>query len=179
MSSCFSHPAVPLAIACWFPSLRTRSLLITASLLSALPDLDAFGYFAGVPYGAWCGHRGCTHSLVFAALVALALTPWLAKKNDLPRARVFAFLFAAAASHGLVDMATNGGHGIAVLWPFDSSRHFWPVTPIQVPPLGIRAFFTEWGLEALISEAIWLWLPAIVLGALGLAVRRRREDVTA
>jgi inner membrane protein len=119
VSTCFSHPAVPLAIACWFPSLRTRSLLITGSLLSAAPDLDAFGYFAGVPYDAWCGHRGFTHSLAFAACVAALLTPWLAKKNGVPRRHVFAFLFAAAASHGLVDMAANGGHGIAVLWPFD------------------------------------------------------------
>ncbi len=173
MSSCFSHPAVPLAVACWFPSLRTPSLLVTASLLSAAPDLDAFGYFAGVPYEAWYGHRGCTHSLAFAALVALLLTPWLAKKNDLPRRRVFAFLFAAAASHGLVDMATNGGLGIATLWPFSTERLFWPLTPIEVPPLGIRAFFSEWGLHVLASEFVWLWLPAIVVGAIGLAVRRR------
>jgi inner membrane protein len=76
MATCFSHPAVPLAIACWFPSLRRPSLLVAASLLSAAPDLDAIGYFAGVPYEAWCGHRGCTHSIVFAALVAAALTPW-------------------------------------------------------------------------------------------------------
>lgn len=173
MSTCFSHPAVPLAIACWFPSLRTPPLLIAGAVLSSVPDLDAIGYFMGVPYESWCGHRGCTHSLVFAALLALLPTPWLARRNGVPRAAVFAYLFAAAASHGLVDMATNGGLGIAVLWPFDGARHFWPVQPLEVPPLGIRAFFSEWGLQVLASEALWLWLPALVVGAIGLRLRRR------
>ena len=176
MSTCFSHPAVPLAIACWFPSLRTPSLLLAASLLSAAPDLDAIGYFAGVPYGAWCGHRGCSHSLAFAALLALLPMAWLARRNGLPRLRVFAFLFAAAASHGLVDMATDGGLGIAVLWPFDATRHFWPVQPLEVPPLGVRAFFSGRGVQGLASEALWLWLPAAIVGAIGLTVRRRPGD---
>lgn len=173
MSTCFSHPAVPLAIACWFPSLRTPSLLITASLLSAAPDLDAIGWYAGVPYEAWCGHRGCTHSLAVAALLGALPTPWLARRNGLPHARVFWFLFVAAASHGLVDMATNGGLGIAALWPLSTERMFWPATPIEVPPLGIRAFFSPRGFDVLASEVLWLWLPAIVLGGCGLAMRRR------
>ena len=172
MSTCFSHPAVPLAIACWLPSLRTPSLLLTASLLSAAPDLDALGYFAGVPYEAWCGHRGCSHSLAFAALLALLPTRWLARRNGVRSLHVFAFLFAASASHGLVDMATNGGLGIAVLWPFDATRHFWPVQPLEVPPLGIRVFFSSFGMRVLASEALWLWLPALVVGTIGLRVRR-------
>lgn len=176
MATCFSHPTVPLAIACWFPSLRRPSILITGSLLSSAPDLDAFGYFAGVPYESWCGHRGCTHSLVFAGLVAALLTPWLAKRTGVPRLPIAAFLFASWASHGLVDMATNGGHGIALLWPFTDERLFWPVQPIEVAPLGIGAFFSSWGLEVLASEFVWLWLPAIVIGALGLMLRQPPGD---
>ena len=172
MATCFSHPAVPLAIACWFPSLRRPSLLLAASILSAAPDLDAIGYFAGVPYESWCGHRGCTHSLLFAAAIGAVLAPWLARRNQLPRARVAAFLAVAMASHGIVDMATNGGLGIALLWPFSDARLFWPWQPIEVAPLGIRAFFSQWGLDVLASELVWLWLPAIVIGAIGLLVRR-------
>jgi inner membrane protein len=78
----------------------------------------------------------------------------------------------AMASHGIVDMATNGGHGIALLWPFSDQRLFWPWQPIEVAPLGIAAFFSQWGLEVLASEFVWLWLPAIVIGAIGLLVRR-------
>jgi len=172
VATCFSHPAVPLAIACWFPSVRRTPLLIAGSILSAAPDLDALGFFAGVPYEAWCGHRGCTHSIGFALAVAMLLTPWLARRTGVPKARVGAFLFMAWASHGIVDMATNGGLGIALLWPFTEERWFWPAQPIEVAPLGISAFFSRWGLEVLASEALWLWLPAILLGALGLWLRR-------
>ncbi len=177
MASCFSHPAVPLAIAGWVPSLRRRSLLVTAALLSAAPDLDALGYFAGVPYQAWCGHRGCTHSLLFALLPAVLLGPWLARRTGVPRGCVIAFFGAAMASHGLVDMATNGGRGIALLWPFADWRLFWPVTPIEVAPLGVRAFFSVRGLEVLASEAVWLWLPALLIGGLGLWLRRPSRAV--
>lgn len=172
VATCFSHPAVPLAIACWFPSLRCPSLLIASSLLSAAPDLDAIGYFAGVPYEAWCGHRGCTHSIGFALLASAALTPWLALRTKVPSAGIAAFLLAASISHGVVDMATNGGLGIALMWPVSDDRMFWPVRPIEVAPLGISAFFSMWGLEVLASELLWLWLPAVIVGALGLWLRR-------
>src|SRR5262245_13948997 len=107
MASCFSHPTVPLAIACWTPSLRRPSLLVAGALLSAAPDLDAIGYWLGVPYGSWCGHRGFTHSLAFSFCCALVLAPLLARRCEVPVCRVVAFLFAAMASHGMLDMATN------------------------------------------------------------------------
>jgi inner membrane protein len=158
------------------PSLRRPSLLITASVLSAAPDLDAIGFFLGVPYEAWCGHRGCTHSVAFALIVAAIVAPALARRCQLPTPRVWAFFALAMASHGVVDMATNGGHGIALLWPFSTARMFWPLQPIEVAPLGIRAFFTSWGLEVLASEAVWLWMPAILIGAMGLWLRRVRTS---
>lgn len=174
MASCFSHPAVPLAIACWAPSLRRPSLLIAASLLSAAPDLDAIGYFAGIPYEHACGHRGLTHSLLFALIVGVAVAPRFAARTGVPWRRIAAFFTAAMASHGLVDMATDGGLGIALLWPFADWRLFWPWQPIVVAPLGIRAFFSAWGLQVLASEAIWLWLPALGVGLPGLWLRRAR-----
>ncbi|MEO6596834.1 MAG: metal-dependent hydrolase [Planctomycetota bacterium] len=178
MASCFSHPAVPLALACWLPSMRKPSLLVTACLLSAAPDLDAIGYFLSVPYDAWCGHRGCTHSLLFALSVAVLVTLPLARRLVLPPHHVLLFLFAAMASHGLVDMATNGGLGIAVLWPIVDWRLFWPIRPIEVAPLGISAFFSARGLDVLASEAVYLWLPAGVFGALGLWLRRGAPSPT-
>ena len=47
-----------------------------------------------------------------------------------------------------------------------------PWQPIEVAPLGIRAFFSQWGLDVLASELVWLWLPAIMIGVIGLLVRR-------
>jgi inner membrane protein len=36
----------------------------------------------------------------------------------------FAFLFLAAASHGVLDAFTNGGLGIALFWPWSGARYF-------------------------------------------------------
>lgn len=173
MASCFSHPAVPLAIACWVPKVRRRALLVGAAMLSAAPDLDAIGYFLGVPYEAWHGHRGCTHSLVFALVTGLVVGPWLGRKCGVEPWRAAMFLCAAMASHGLVDMMTDGGLGIALFWPFSQERLFFAFRPIAVAPLGVRAFFSSWGLEVLASEAVWIWLPCTVAGFVGFFVTRR------
>jgi len=39
-------------------------------LCSVIPDLDAIGFRFGIHYGDFWGHRGFTHSLIFAALLA-------------------------------------------------------------------------------------------------------------
>ena len=75
------------------------------------------------------------------------------------------------ASHGLLDSLTDGGPGIALLWPFAHDRLFAPVTPIRVSPIG-GGFFSARGLETLWSEARWVWLPCAVLAMAGLGLRR-------
>jgi len=37
---------------------------------SVMPDLDVIGFRFGIRYGDFWGHRGFTHSLLFAALLA-------------------------------------------------------------------------------------------------------------
>ena len=77
------------------------------------------------------------------------------------------------ASHGLLDTFTNGGRGIELLWPWTSERYFAPIRPIEVSPLGIRAFLSPRGAQVLQSEVIWVWLPALAAGLALLAARRR------
>jgi len=77
----------------------------------------------------------------------------------------FIFLFIAMGSHGVLDMLTDGGLGIAVLWPFDHVRYFFPTQVLKVSPIGM-SFFSEWGLKTIISELFWIWLPALILMAL-------------
>jgi len=36
------------------------------------------------------------------------------------------FVEAIEHLHGLLDMITNGGKGVAFLWPFTSERFFFP-----------------------------------------------------
>jgi inner membrane protein len=55
------------------------------------------------------------------------------------------------ASHGLLDTLTNGGLGIAPIWPFDHTRYFAPWTPIPVSPIGLR-FLSPYGMFVALVE---------------------------
>lgn len=140
-----------------------------------LPDADVIGLRVGVPYGDMLGHRGLTHSLIFACLVGLAAAAlfWVGVR---PRER---FLIAlsiavATASHGILDAFTDGGRGVAFFSPFDTTRYFFPVTPIKVAPLGAQAFFSQRGLSVLASELAWVWCPTLLVTGIVIAVQSRK-----
>jgi len=149
MPTIFTHPAVALALRV------PRRLAVAAVILTILPDADVAGLRLGIPYGSTFGHRGLTHSIVFAALAALLATLLLRADR-----RAFAFLFVCAVSHGLLDAMTTGGRGIAFFSPFSNARYFLPWRPIRVSPIG------GIDLRVLASELRWVWLPAVVLAAI-------------
>jgi len=66
------------------------------------------------------------------------------------------------ASHGLLDTLTDGGRGIALLWPWSNARFFAPWRPIPVAPIGL-GMLTARGLEVILIEAV-LFLPLFALG---------------
>ncbi len=113
------------------------------------------------PFGA-SGIHAFAHSLIFAGLLALAVTNLFRTKAP-PRdlARVFVCIFVATASHGILDAFTNGGLGVAFFAPFDLSRYFFPVRPILVSPIAVAAFLTQRGVSVLMSEMAWVWVPSI------------------
>jgi inner membrane protein len=53
------------------PTGRLALVLVT---LAVLPDLDVLGFHAGIPYEHPLGHRGLSHSLLFALVVGLGAT---------------------------------------------------------------------------------------------------------
>jgi inner membrane protein len=172
MPTVISHAAVPLALGL---GLGRRSvsgpLLVAGVVASAVPDLDVLAFRFGIPYANEFGHRGASHSLAFAVLLAVVAA---ALASHLRASRLAAFLFvgASAASHGLLDMLTNGGRGVALWWPLSQERYFFPVRVIEVSPLSLHRLMTGHGLGVLLSELLWVWLPAVVLLA-ALRVWRR------
>jgi inner membrane protein len=173
MPTIFSHPAVPLALGFGLGrELVSRRLLLAGVAASILPDLDVVAFSFGIPYEHEFGHRGFSHSLFFAALVALlgaCAYRWLHSGFG----RAFFFLFLATASHGILDAFTNGGLGIALFWPWSSQRYFARYQLIEVAPISLSYFLSAWGVRVLLSELRWVWLPCGLLG-IGLAVIRRR-----
>ncbi|MCQ8104018.1 metal-dependent hydrolase [Methylomonas sp. SURF-2] len=172
MPTVFTHPAVPIALAFGLGRKKVSGRLLCAGVVaSAAPDLDVIAFSLGIPYAAELGHRGFSHSLLFAfalALLGASLFRWLHSTFR----RSFWFLFIAAVSHGILDAFTNGGLGIAFLWPWSGERYFAPTRVIEVSPLGVSRFFSPKGVEVLRSECIWIWLPFMGL-AIILAVLRR------
>ncbi|HMA12574.1 MAG TPA: metal-dependent hydrolase, partial [Steroidobacteraceae bacterium] len=132
MATPLSHLAVPLALSVALgPDQVPPGLLALALVVALLPDLDALGLWLGIPYEHALGHRGFTHSLPFAVVMAGAGT-LLAPAAGAQPALAFCVLAASAASHGLLDGMTNGGLGIAFFSPFSSRRHFLPWRVIEV-----------------------------------------------
>ena len=175
MASAFTHAAAALALGTAFrrPGPPARFWLLGAAF-AALPDLDGIGFWLGVPYESEFGHRGFSHSLFFAAVMAsLGL---LAFRGAADRGRVWVFLFLATASHGVLDAMTSGGGGVAFFAPFHNDRYFFPWRPILVSPMSIRRFFTERGLRVLETELVWIWIPGAVFALVAMAARKRREQ---
>jgi len=135
------HVAVGMAAARWLDPPgpgrgRLAATMVGWSLLSMIPDADVVGLSLGVPYGSAWGHRGATHSLVFALMVG-AVVALVARARGRGALRVGILATLVVASHGVLDTLTDGGHGCALLWPFDDTRYFAPVNPIPVSPIGL------------------------------------------
>ena len=153
MASAFTHAFVAIALGKTYTGARMawRFWLWTV-FCAVVPDVDVVGFAFGIRYGDMLGHRGLTHSLAFALMLAVVVVVFAFK--DVPHWSrgwwtLVAYFFVVTASHGVLDALTNGGLGVAFFAPF----------------------FSERGLEVIKSEFVWLWLPAIGLIALAWIVR--------
>jgi inner membrane protein len=154
----FTHAIVPLAAGLALGRKALPPRLVAVGAIAAMaPDFDTVAFKLGIAYADQFGHRGATHSIVFAlalgGLAAIA-APWLHSG----RWRAFAFIALCTLSHPLLDALTSGGLGVALLWPVSHERFFAPWRPIAVSPIGAR-FFSARGMAVLWSELKWVWLP--------------------
>jgi len=138
--------------------------MVVLSVISALPDADVLAFSFGIDYLDPLGHRGASHSLFMAAMVTLlayAVAKLLRVQNVL---RFTLITGVVAASHGLLDTMTTGGHGCALLWPFSNTRYWALWRPIPVSPLG-PYLFTARGLYVFCVETV-MFLPVFVYATL-------------
>ncbi len=174
MPTILTHPAVPLAIAMGLGQDVISKRLLAAGVVAAIaPDLDVLAFRLGIPYAAEFGHRGFSHSLLLALIVAL-VGAGLAKSLHSTFQRTFWFQFIAMASHGVLDAFTNGGLGVAFLWPFSGERFFAHFHPVEVAPLGLSRFLSLRGVAVLWSEVLWIWLPLFAVAAIAAIPRFNR-----
>jgi len=174
MPTIISHAAVPLAAGVGLGRKRIpRPVLITGIVASMLPDADVLMFRFGATYDSVWSHRGFTHSLGFALLIAGVAAVLL--RRLAPPLTAFAFVLVAIASHGLLDMLTNGGHGVAIFWPLSDQRYFFDWRPIQVAPLVTNHFASRFASRAdalAWTEGLWIWLPAAIVAMTLRTVRK-------
>lgn len=127
--------------------------------LSFLPDADVIGFGLGIRYEDPWGHRGATHSLMFALALGI-LVGALAPRFGYRAVRTGIMATLVVASHALLDTLTDGGLGCALFWPFDLTRYFAPWTPLPVSPIGL-GYVSPYGLYVAVTE-ITLFAPLLV-----------------
>lgn len=173
-----THAVVGASFSTLLPrSVRGFPAALGLGFLSAAPDLDIIGFFLGVPYSNTFGHRGVSHSLPFALMIAAALVLVAIRFRALPynqHLRLFLVFSAAIGSHGLLDMATDGGLGVGIFLPLFPDRLFFPFRPIVVSPISPRLFLAE-GAPVVVSELLWVWTPIIIPVALVWIWRKPRS----
>ena len=179
MATPVTHAVAALALGSpWYQRTISKRVWFAAMLSSAVPDLDAIGFRFGIHYEDFWGHRGFTHSLAFAALLA-ATVALVLRPIGISRVSLFTYLFIATASHELLDGMTNGGFGVAFFAPFDNHRYFLPWRPIRVSPIAVSRFFSPRAIAIVRTELLWVWLPSVVFAAVVLLMRRKFGPVFA
>lgn len=160
MASVFGHGIVGFTVTKLLDNKNTKWLLLLAILSTILPDADVISFNFGIPYEAPLGHRGFTHSILFAVIWAILLMLIFGKQK---KRLWFSVIFLSTLSHGILDAMTSGGRGVGFFIPFHNERFFFPLRGIQVSPIGVQKFFSEWGMAVIWSEIKYIFVPCLII----------------
>ncbi|MCB0461183.1 MAG: metal-dependent hydrolase [Flavobacteriaceae bacterium] len=160
MASAFGHAVVGFTLSKVISNNNSKLLLLFAIISTILPDIDVLAFNFGIPYEAPFGHRGFTHSVLFAVLWATLLMLIFGKLNKLIW---WIVIFLSTISHGILDAMTSGGRGVGFFVPFHNERYFFPFRDIVVSPIGIERFFSERGIRVIFSELKYIIIPCLII----------------
>jgi inner membrane protein len=154
MPSSVAHAMIAVAVgSAVAPRPLFRRFLIVGAACAVLPDIDAIGrlYGSGGDITALGGHRGFTHSLVFAALLGsiAAFGTVSSERWRGHRVRFAAFVALVTASHGILDTLTSIGA---------------ETSPVQfLSPFSKRGYTASWHpIEGPFSELFLCLVPLVV-----------------
>lgn len=174
MPTLITHSFVALVAGKVFAKINSFKFWLLSILCSILPDADVVTFGFGIPYGHMFGHRGFSHSILFALLVAFIVVLIgfrEIKANSKLWWMIISYFFIVGISHDILDAMTSGGLGVGFFIPFDSTRYFFLFRPIKVSPLGLAGFLSITGWRVMINEVIWVWFPALILLLLSRFIR--------
>ncbi len=165
MPTVITHAAVPLCLGLGLgTNVIPPRLLFAGIVLAMLPDADVLAFKFGVAYGNIFGHRGFTHSLLFAlggADTLRAGRPTMVQGQPDALLAVFNRVAAVAQPAGFDHHRREKAS--AGCGPRSDERFFAPWQVIKVAPFALSRYATPYGHEVIISELLWVWLPGMVL----------------
>jgi inner membrane protein len=176
MASPITHFVVGAALA--LPAVRSARLRrvlppwatpVIAGLLAVIPDVDVLWY-RGFPSDSALGHRGFSHAAFTLLLCASALAAVIARSCRRGAAQLALIWAASAVTHPLLDMLTDGGSGVMLLFPFSRERLFFSWRPIHVSPLSALRFFS--GAGYILKSELPFCLAAVAIGVTGFLLQR-------
>ncbi len=171
MPSAFGHALLAISLTPYRPYrgklLPTMILGITCAVI---PDLDVIGFNLGIEYSDMFGHRGFSHSILFALLMGIFISYFYFKDQSNSPSHFISicwFYFICTLSHGILDAMTDGGLGVGFFIPFSDERYFFPIRPIPVSPLSLESFFTRFGWSILKAELLFIGFISLFVGIAG------------
>lgn len=180
MSSVLGHALAGTVVAsAGFPrgASRARAGAVALAVAAALtPDLDVV--WMALRPGAGDVHRGVTHGLPFAIVVAGVLAAVSHRPLRQPAARLFLVFLAAVTSHLVLDYLMGAGAPIRPLTPFEDRGFSAPLTLVPVayyartPAAYARPTFWLLNARAALIEAL-IVAPWLVVVARGQRTRTR------
>src|ERR1051325_1173670 len=122
MPTVMTHALVGAGLGTLFTSRRMPAMFrVWTAALAMAPDLDVLAFGYGIPYEAPLGHRGFSHSLLFALIAGCTVALVNHRRVGGRLLDLCGFFFLVTASHGLLDAFTNGGMGVGFFIPFDDN----------------------------------------------------------
>jgi inner membrane protein len=173
MPTIFSHAVFASALgkASQWNELGARFWVLTI-LCSIVPDFDVIAFRFGISYTNMLGHRGVTHSILFAIVTGVLVSLLFFARSAVAWWKLAIYFTLVTLSHPILDMLTDGGLGVALFAPFSNERFFFPWRPIEVSPIG-AGFFSGRGIEVMFSEVVWIWMPSAIIIAVSWLARRK------
>ncbi|WP_298424446.1 metal-dependent hydrolase [uncultured Kordia sp.] len=167
MASIFGHALAAYTIG-KVSDIKLNPIKLSLLLIfcAVIPDADVIMFNFGYAYEHPLGHRGFSHSILFAFLLAFIIkVVFYRKVKYFSKTGIILFftLFLATLSHSFLDACTNGGRGVGFFIPFENSRYFFAWQPILVSPLGAENFFSEWGWRVIQNEIFYIGIPSVLL----------------
>ena len=161
MPTVITHSLFTLALGKTIRWSESTKVSFCSFLCGSLPDLDFVGRYLGIKYADHWGHRGWTHSLVMAMLIGLLLSNLCSQKELKSKLGWWLYFSFLTCTHTLLDMLTNGGHGVALFAPWSHSRVFFSQSyrVINVSPMHFHNFTWDRLAPVFLSELTWIIIP--------------------